>query len=97
MVEKLKSGTHLFKTLYTWDRRYEGLPNVVIVPVAIPSWVSDSESSVYPKKEKCTMITSTKTLTPFQEKRVKLALQLDEIGVHVYGGTPREIDARQKP
>mgnify|MGYP003138971134 FL=1 len=85
MVEKLKSGNHLFKTLYTFDRRYDGLPNVVIVPPAIPSWVNDSESDVYPKTKKCTMITSTKQYTPVQEKRVDLAKSLDRMSVPVYG------------
>lgn len=85
MVEKLESGDHLFKTLYTWDRRYEGLPNVVIVPVAAPSWVNDSESNVYQKKEKCTMITTSKHATPLQRKRVNLAFSLHRMGIPIFG------------
>lgn len=85
LVENLETGKHTFKTLYTFDKRYANLPNVKMVPPAIPSWVHGDECGVYEKTKTVNCVTSSKTHTPLQSKRVVFARKLYEKNIPVIG------------
>ena len=85
MVEKLKTGDHKFKTLYTHDRRYEGLSNVKIVRPATPSYINTEHSKVYKKKNDLVFVTSNKYVTPLHRLRVDLLSPLIAMNVPCFG------------
>lgn len=91
---KFKEGKTKFKTLYTHDKRYAGLPNVKIVRPATPSWISKEESGIHPKTKNITFITSRKTFTQAQKARIYLAEKMIDAGYNVYGRGFKEVDKK---
>ena len=91
---KLKQEKTNFKTLYTHDKRYDGLPNVKIVHPATPSWVSKEEAGIDPKTKNTTFITSRKSFTKAQKVRIHLADRMINEGFDVYGRGYTAIDRK---
>lgn len=88
MCRLMKSKTNKFKTLYTFDKRYEGLPNTVIVPACSGTLIADKNNrSLYEgeKNNLITFVTSNKQMTEEQRIRVRLANHLNNSGIKVYG------------
>ena len=94
LYSKIEKGETKFKTLYTHDKRYQGLPNVKHVCPATPSWISKEESGVHPKVKNLTFITTDKIFTAAQEARVYLARKMIDAGYKVYGKGYEEVDKK---
>ena len=73
---------------------YRGLPSVVMVPPATPSWVADEDARVYEKSKLVTFITSNKECTSTQVARVKSAKTLIENNIDVVGKGFKDIDSK---
>ena len=77
LKKRLKSGNHNFKRLYTYDKSFEGLPNVVVIPYCpAPTWIEPENIKLHDKNKLCSVIVSNKKMTPFQVKRVRFSEEL---------------------
>lgn len=83
--EKMKSGDHKFKKLYTWDKRYASHPNVKIIKPSAATWVDVSESKIYGKTKNITFITSNKNFLTYHRKRLYLADAMIKNNMDVHG------------
>lgn len=85
LQHRLDTKSHKFKTLITSDPSYKNYDCVYMTKPCAPSWISKEDSDIYKKTNLVTYITSTKTFTPLQQKRVEVAEQLLKQNVPVFG------------
>lgn len=96
--EKMETGQHKFRRLYTYDKRFEGLPNTHVVGYCpAPTWIEPENLKVHPKTKFCSLIASDKTMTPTQAMRVSFTQSVlrdypDE--VDCFGRGVNEIDKK---
>lgn len=85
-----------FKTLYTFDKRYKGVPNVIVHPMLYRSSIRSDNHCLYEgeKNNLVTFITSNKNHTRMQSVRTRLAYELSKLGIDVYGKGYKEIDCK---
>jgi len=87
LTDKMKRGDHRFRKLYTFDKRYQGIPNTVIMGQTCFPTIPKERMGLYreEKKELVTFITSNKNMTKLQEFRMSLARNLIDKGIPVFG------------
>lgn len=87
LTNKMLHGNHRFKRLYTFDKRYEGIPNTTIIGQTCYPSVQPEKQDLYSdqKNNLLTFITTNKTLTDLHRFRVELANYMIGINIPVFG------------
>ena len=86
LKQAIQNGKQGFKRLYTSHKFFSDLPNVVVYEnPPIPSWVGIEDCKIYEKSQDLVFVTSSKSFTPSQSKRIEVAKYLLSMGVPVYG------------
>lgn len=98
LSEKMIKGDHKFKKLYTFDKRYDGLPNTVIMGQTCFPTISNDKMDLYTKEKTnlLTFITTNKTMTTLHKFRVSLAQSLIEKGIQVFGHGYQSINCKSE-
>lgn len=98
LSEKMIKGDHKFKKLYTFDKRYEGLPNTIIMGQTCFPTIPNDKMNLYTKEKTnlLTFITTNKTMTALHRFRVSLAQSLIEKGISVFGHGYKSINCKSE-